>query len=343
MDEELTHGSNDGAFVRFATVAKAFDIGRNDRVGGGCGESGHKEDLADLCAAALDEALARKLPTVAIERSDAREGNDTVAAESFDLAQVGQEGPGSDGADAFDRLDDFSAGFEAWLRLDEKVDRIFDGSDLLFQKANHLFDRSMDGVLTVLEAVHLAGEVLNQVATAVEKRSQFDAGIRRTLHGHESLALGKSEDHFGVDRVGFGTNAFTTGKVADPGRIDHGQRRSGLRKALQELAFITPGSFENHQRVGAVLEMLQELAKALRVVTDRQGKSVVQDLESFFGNVDCDVMGVLVVHRGFMVVFGLEPGFSRSCRGELAMIISLGLSQLFEIKPSSRRRSVATQ
>ena len=100
VDEQFAHGGDDGAFVRFTAGEEALDIGSDDGVVGGCGVCGHVEAAADFGAAAEDAAFAIGLAAVAIEGSDAGEGDELIATEGGDLRQVSEDRPGGDLADA---------------------------------------------------------------------------------------------------------------------------------------------------------------------------------------------------------------------------------------------------
>ena len=67
MNEEFSHGGDDGAFVGFAAFAQALNIGRDDGVAVCCGLSGHVEAPTDLGSPADDGALAGELTAVAVE------------------------------------------------------------------------------------------------------------------------------------------------------------------------------------------------------------------------------------------------------------------------------------
>jgi hypothetical protein len=96
VNEELSHGSDDGAFVRFAPVAQPLDVGGNDRVAGGGCVGGHVEAFSDLGAAALDGPFAGELSAVAVKGGNAGQGDEAVAGKFLHLAQVGEEGPRGD-------------------------------------------------------------------------------------------------------------------------------------------------------------------------------------------------------------------------------------------------------
>ena len=89
VNEEFSHGGDDGAFVGLAPVAQTLDIGGNDGVAVRCGVSGHVEASANLGATANDGALARELAAVAVEGSDSGQSHQAVAVE---MLHFGQEG-----------------------------------------------------------------------------------------------------------------------------------------------------------------------------------------------------------------------------------------------------------
>ena len=102
MDEELAHGSDDGAFVGFAPGDETLDVGADDRVVNGGALGGHVEAFANLGAACANGTPLAGFAAVAIERGYASESNELVAAEVGDLAEMGEEGPCGDFADAAD-------------------------------------------------------------------------------------------------------------------------------------------------------------------------------------------------------------------------------------------------
>ena len=106
MEEEFSHGGDDGAFVGFAAFAQAFDIGRDDWVAVRCGLSGHVEAPTDFGSPADDGALAGELAAVAVEGGNAGQGDEAVAVEMLDFREIGQKGPSSDFAHALDGLDE---------------------------------------------------------------------------------------------------------------------------------------------------------------------------------------------------------------------------------------------
>src|SRR6478609_4465257 len=102
VDEEFSHGGDDGDFVGLSLSEEALDVRTDDGVTGGGGMCGHVEAAPDFGTASADVALGGSGPTVAIEGSDAAERDELIAFEGGDLAQVGEEGPGGDFAHAFD-------------------------------------------------------------------------------------------------------------------------------------------------------------------------------------------------------------------------------------------------
>lgn len=150
VDEDLSHGGDNGAFVGFAAISQAFDVGSNNRVAPSCGMCGHVEAFANLGPPALDAALTGKFTAVAVEWSNAGHGDEAVAAEFLHFTKVGEKRPGGDVPDSFDRLDNLGAGFESWIGIDQRVDFLLDGSKFLFQDSNHSFDGAMDECLAVL-------------------------------------------------------------------------------------------------------------------------------------------------------------------------------------------------
>ena len=110
----------------------------------------------------------------------------------------------------------------------------------------------MDETLTILEAVLLAGQLLDEVAAAVEKGCEFDASLRGSLHRAQGFAPGEGQDHLAVNRIGLGANALTAGVVSNPRWIDHRQGHPGFVQRLQEASLVSPRGFEDHKRVLAV-------------------------------------------------------------------------------------------
>ncbi len=96
MDEEFSHGGDDGAFVGFAAFAQALNIGRDDGVAVRCGLIGHVEAPTDFGATADDGALAGELAAVAVEGGKAGQGDEAVAVEMFDFREIGQKGQSGD-------------------------------------------------------------------------------------------------------------------------------------------------------------------------------------------------------------------------------------------------------
>ena len=317
VNEEFSHGCDDGAFVGFASVTQSFDIGGNNGVAVGCGVRGHVEASANLGATADDRALAGELAAVAVEGGDTRKSDQAVAVEMFDFTEIGQEGPCGDFAYALDGLNDFGTRFEFGLRADKFIDGFVDGADFLFEDFDHALDRTEDELLAVLNAVFLTGELLDEVSPAVEEGSQLGAVFGGSFHRAQGFAFGKGENHLGVDGVCLRAHAFAAGEVTDSGRVNHRQRNLLFVKEFAKAALVAARGLEDDQRVLAGLEMSQELEVAFGIVVDSERLLVVLDLKGGFGNIDGDV-----VNR--VGVGGFCHGFSRSCRGELAKINSRG-------------------
>ena len=61
VDEEFSHGGDDGAFVGLAPVAQSLDIGGNNGVAVRCGVGGHVDASTHLGATADEGAPAGEL------------------------------------------------------------------------------------------------------------------------------------------------------------------------------------------------------------------------------------------------------------------------------------------
>lgn len=79
VDEEFSHGGDDGAFVGLAPVAQTLDIGGNNGVAVRCGVCSHVEASTHLGATADDGALAGELAAVAVEGGYACEGDESIS------------------------------------------------------------------------------------------------------------------------------------------------------------------------------------------------------------------------------------------------------------------------
>lgn len=333
MDEEFAHGGDNGALVGFSAGEKTGDIGRDDGIARGSSVSSHVETFADFGATAKDGAFGARLTAIAIERGDAGEGDNLVALEGFHFGKIAKKSPGGDFADALNRLDDVESSFELRVCADQLVDGFFNGRDLRFQNAYHALDGSQDGGFAVLEAVLLASKLIDEVSTPIEERRELKDDLWHRRHGLERFAPGEGQDHPAVDGIGFGLHSLAAGKIANPGRIDHGQWDFGLVQSSHQIALIATGGFENDQRMRKSLQITQELAVPFSGVFQGKGTMCVLELEGGFGNVDGDIVEGIVFSGSF-------HGFSRSCEGELATLDLQQLDQLFEIKPRCRGRSV---
>lgn len=80
-NDEPSHEGREREFFRFATGEAPEVEWSENRVVTGGDESGHVNDRAELRAAAEDVALTAKLTTVAVKRSDAREGGGLASGE----------------------------------------------------------------------------------------------------------------------------------------------------------------------------------------------------------------------------------------------------------------------
>ena len=100
VDEDFTHGGDDGAFVGFASGDEGFDVRADDGVVNGGALSGHVEAFADFGAARADGTALASFAAVAVEGGDASEGNELVAPDVGDFAEMGEDGPCGHLADA---------------------------------------------------------------------------------------------------------------------------------------------------------------------------------------------------------------------------------------------------
>ena len=109
-DDELSHEGGESEFFRFATGDEAEVERSEDRVVAGGDESGHVKDRADVRAAAENVALTAELTTVAVKRSDAREGGGLGIGEGTQFGHQGDEGRGGEDTDALDFLEAIDLG-----------------------------------------------------------------------------------------------------------------------------------------------------------------------------------------------------------------------------------------
>ena len=106
MDEEFSHGGDNGTFVGFAATDEALDVLANDWVVLGRALGGHVQTAAHLGAATTDGTFAFPVAAVAIPRGQTGQGHELVAVPvgGRDLAEVGQQTPRSDRANTGHRL-----------------------------------------------------------------------------------------------------------------------------------------------------------------------------------------------------------------------------------------------
>ena len=126
MDEDLAHGGGESAFIGLAAGQEPSDIGSDDRVELRGGSRCHEENATDFGTPAVDGALAGRLAAVVVERRYSCQGDELVAAESGDLWELCQQGPGGDVSNAFDRCDDLAVSFEVRRAIDQGADVLFD-------------------------------------------------------------------------------------------------------------------------------------------------------------------------------------------------------------------------
>jgi len=159
VDEEFSHGGDDGAFVGLASCDETGDIGLDDGVVLGGGLRGHVEAFADFGPACMDGAFGGSFAAVAVKGSDSREGDDLVPSQMGHLAKVSKEGPAVIWPTPFT---DWS--LWAWaarhssspmsLRILASRATIF-----LFEELDRAPDEGEDALLAFLKAVFLPGQV----------------------------------------------------------------------------------------------------------------------------------------------------------------------------------------
>ena len=72
---------------------------------------------------------------------------------------------------------------EFWLGAHEFINGLIEGADFFFEDFDHALDGAKDELFAVLEAVFLAGELLDEVPPTIEKGGEFGAGFGGSFHG----------------------------------------------------------------------------------------------------------------------------------------------------------------
>lgn len=287
-EEEFSGGGDEGDFGGFGCGAEVLVEELQDAalLADG-GEGGEVESAADGGPAAAEMALAAARAAVVGIGSEASEGGNLLAIGGAEFREEGEEACGGDLADAVLGEEELLAGGERLMAGDELLGGGLELGDLFLE-------------VFVEAGVDLLGEGQGEVLGGVgELGLEFDELVTQGDQGREFLLLGRAgriraagdggtveAQQAGIEAIGLGVEAAGSGKVADPGAIEHGDGEGGGVGGGDEPTLVTAGSLD--QEVGVRWQAGAELAQARRRIRDPLGQRGGVEIEVAFGDIDPD-------------------------------------------------------
>ena len=150
-----------------------------------------------------------------------------------DLAEIGQQSPGGNRADASDRLQHDGALAQGRIRLHHAVELSIHLGKLVFDECDYGANAGVQYHRAFLEAILLARQLFAQLGSPIQPRGQRGLLWCRRRCWQRAFFAGKSQQNGRVEWIGLGALALRTGKGAHAGRIDQAHRHPVLMQERQ--------------------------------------------------------------------------------------------------------------
>ena len=177
-------------------------------------------------------------PEVAIDRGDANQGSDLMAADSPEVGQFSEKSACGHVADARNGFQERLGFAPSWGMLDGVADVVVDGVELLLEIGDVAREPSGERLVDGLAApVGFHADHLDDLAPPTDEFGEVDPlrfPKRPCLWTH---ALGEKGDHLRVERVGLGQAAHRAGEVSDLARVNDTERQPNAGEGRRNSGF----------------------------------------------------------------------------------------------------------
>jgi hypothetical protein len=222
-DQELAPAGCEGHFSGLARRAKRVVKGLDDGVIPAGRQSRHIEGSPHPGPPTPDGPLAPEAATVSIERSDAHQRGNLVAAQSAQFRKVGQQGDGHHPADPWDAAQQVVLFSPEGTLPQGAFQVIIQISQFLLQPADMVLNPPMYGFSRGPQLILLGSKHLDDLMAPGQEGGQFlSLSIRQSMWDR-SHRLSKMGQDLSIQPVGLGQLTDSPGEVSNLARIDHGQ------------------------------------------------------------------------------------------------------------------------
>jgi len=208
---------------------------------------------------------------VIVERSDADERGDLLAWKGPEFWQFGHQNTSGCGADALDGLQCGTSLPQFIAEIDGLGDSGFNRGDLSLQMIKRAFDGLTNEIEGDVLALVAAGDALfDELAAAIDELSQFLLEIRGFFAQSNRNHSSEERQDASIDAIGLGEDAKRFGEVTHGPWIDHGDGKLCVEHAVEHIAFVSAGGFNDdaggcgisepgdqlHDAIGRILKLM---------------------------------------------------------------------------------------
>ena len=291
-NEEFAHHGRDRDFELFAACPQTGVEGFEDGVMNAGAQAGHVESAAQRGASAADVALAAEFAAIAIARSQASEGGDLPFGESAQLGRVGQNGGGTDRADAFGLLEPFCLFAQLGLGREVFADEGLEGGELFLQGSpSALGQTAQIALFQRTQALRFGRDQVRELGAAGDQFAQTQLRRRWCRRGRRRAQFSILGEDLRIYPIGLGELAAEAGEVAHLPRISHRDEHLGLVQGRDQRAAVGPGRFADHVDGNAFFPAhpRQEPTMAWGRIGHVEMLAPQEASETFFGDVDAEI------------------------------------------------------
>ena len=305
---QFAHGGAQGGHLGFTPSQQALVQGLDMRVIAGRDDGSHVQRRPNPRGPGFGESgPAMDTATgLTFDRNQAQERSDLIGGLKLATVQDGESSLGGFIADRRNREQQVTVLAQAGMLIDVAMEGRLQAGRFLFQEPNMLLERLRNrrrqgDYLRFFLPVPFPAQV------GFDRIQAGDQGVQVPNLRGRGLPAGRVDQspitgqHLAIAGIGFGAHRQALTKRLGLGRIDHGDRRPGVKKPERHRLMVDPGRFQNQMNLTQVRHFLPDqpipqLRKALGGVRHGLGVALIvlriqqTDIQFVFGDINTETV-----------------------------------------------------
>ncbi len=286
VGQQSAHHCCQGDLAQFPFGAKALVESAQYGVRASRAESCHVQGQAHFGAPASDTAHSFHRAAVSGPRSQTSQGRHLLAVQLPQFGHMSQHHPGSAGTDTLDVIQAVDALLQRGILVEQGLNLLLHRLDLGLEMGYQLgVLPAHEGLLMMLGLGFGHSLPVDQLLQPLGQCDQLVLGGRSGRRRFRLIALAIISQLLRINRIGFCSLASGLSRCSHLGRIGNRYRDFSFVQDLDHGLLIAAGGFTNDMNPGHILQLIEQLAPALRGIGQLALSALQMKLKGSLGDI----------------------------------------------------------